>query len=98
MAHTRCMLNKKGYTRARACTCPRVRASTPKRATRTRKHPRARAHTLTAFPRKQKFANAPDYYVTRNFPVLLKFIDIPFSYTIRCFRISSLILRFLRSL
>ena len=36
MAHTRCMLDKQGYTQARACTRPRSRAPS---------HTHAHAHT-----------------------------------------------------
>ena len=62
MAHTRCMLDKQGYTQAHPCTRPRARAP-------------PRTHTdkyliLIAFPLHQWFANAPRCYITRIFRVL----------------------------
>jgi hypothetical protein len=44
MAHTRCMLDKQGYTQARACTSSLIRPAT---RTHARKHSYALTHTLT---------------------------------------------------
>jgi hypothetical protein len=47
VAHTRCMLDKQGYTCARMCAFPRTRTPTPthtRARTHLRKHPRARTH------------------------------------------------------
>ena len=66
MAHTRCMLDKQGYTPA--CTHLHAGVYAWKRA-RTHAH---RQMCNSTFPRQQCFANAPQFYVTRKLAVLFK--------------------------
>jgi hypothetical protein len=59
------MLDNQGYTHARPCTCPRVRAA-------TRTHAHTDKYIIRIYLNGQNgFVNAPQYHVMRTLPVLL---------------------------
>jgi hypothetical protein len=73
MAHARFMLDKQGYRRTRACTCSRVRASTPTHA-RTLMQKQIWKYVILVFHSSNCFANALQCYVIRTLLVLLRLL------------------------
>jgi hypothetical protein len=66
LAQTPCMQDKQGYIRARTCTHPCTHTHLRRSArTYTNKY-----KTLTVFPRRQWFANAPQCDIIRTLPAL----------------------------
>ena len=77
MAHARCMLDKKDYTHASTCICPRAREPTHTH-TCTRAHTHKEKYVILLFHAQNGSANAPQFHVVCKLPVFFN-ARVPYS-------------------